>query len=569
MRRWFSIASRSFSLAWYHGVPGGVADRELGGGLVGRELVALGLEGVDDLLVDHRVARVQLPRRAQGDAEAVDRLVVGLELHEGRAHGLPHVADVGLVLTALVELARPIEGLDRIGIGLALPRIGEADRDVLQRLLAQLEAGQDALGDAVVVELDRLVEPLDRLDQEVALVVRPGQLVEGLGVERRVLAADDDLVVRADRLVELAGDGEVVVGQAADPGVADQLDVGALPRLAVGVGIDLLLAIDPGQRLLLGRHRRRDVVPLEAVGAGQGQEQHHRPALVLGLAVVGQEVEHRRHLPVGREPLDDLLPQRQRLAVVGDRLGRRVGQVEGLVGDVEVQVGQPEHRVRRELRMVGVLGDELLELLDDRAVTLGLGRGGVGDRGRELGLEIVGLVLEGPEELIAQAAVMLAGSAGVALPLGLDLLEHRQLDVGQRGGDAARRQAQARPRRRLVERRLRARLGGQRRGGDGHAGEDRGQAQGEGRGHGVPPVGADGSGGVGSGTGRSLGAGSVAGGAGASSSWASRMRSANSSFSCLSSRDFSRLSRLRSSSDSSFCDQPTSTTPTSDRTRTS
>lgn len=84
-----------------------------------RELVAL---PTDNLIADYSKSLAmwqtildrfpkfrQLPRRADRDAVGGDRLVPGLDLHERVAHHLPDVADVRLLLAALVEVQAPLE----------------------------------------------------------------------------------------------------------------------------------------------------------------------------------------------------------------------------------------------------------------------------------------------------------------------------------------------------------------------------------------------------------------------------------------------------------------------------
>ena len=108
-----------------------VARGEIRSGRIGSELVALGLERVDDLLFDLRVVRIKRPRIAERDLERVDGLIVGLQFDERMAKRDPHVAHVAFVFAALVEILRAFERLGRITLGFAVPRIGERHRDVL------------------------------------------------------------------------------------------------------------------------------------------------------------------------------------------------------------------------------------------------------------------------------------------------------------------------------------------------------------------------------------------------------------------------------------------------------
>jgi hypothetical protein len=216
-----------------------------------------------------------------------------------------------LVLAALVERLGALECARRVGLGLALPRIGERDRDVLDRFVAQLERRRIAGRDGVVVELDALVEVADRLDEDVALVVAPRELVDGLGVQLRLGRVVGDLAIGRDAIVELAGNREVLVRDAAHPRVTHELDLGAGIRLTVGVRIAQRLGFDALDRLGLRRHRRRLAVPLVVVRARQREEDLERLPIVFRLGVVREQVQRRRRLPVRRELLEDVLPQRE------------------------------------------------------------------------------------------------------------------------------------------------------------------------------------------------------------------------------------------------------------------
>ena len=218
--------------------------------------------------------------------------------------------------------------------------------------------------------------------------------------------------------------------------MAHQLGVGAGVRRAVGVRIAQVLALDPLERLGAGRRLARRIVPLVLVGARQREEHLERAPLVLGLAVVGEQVQGRRRLAVAREPGQDVLPQLDRRRVVGDQRGgvgraaRRRGVLlcgdlglDVLVGLVDVQIGEPEHRVGRELLVVGVIAQELLEQRDRVGVALaaiGLGaRDPLGVALLELGG--AGVVLAAGDR--AHPRVVLVGGGDEPLVVVLDLLE--------------------------------------------------------------------------------------------------------------------------------------------------
>ena len=189
---------------------------------------------------------------------------------------------------------------------------------------------------------------------------------------------------------------------------------------------------------------RRRIVPLELVRAREREERLERLALVAELAVVREQVERRRRLAVGRESVEDPLPQRERLRVIRhDRRRIRVrGPARGFlerqrglevgVRLIEVEVRELEHLVRRELLVRRVVREELLEERDRVRSTLDLsglgGRDLVGVSARQLAGAVVVLVARD----LAHPRVVGGCRDQEALVLLLDIAEILELLGGQR-----------------------------------------------------------------------------------------------------------------------------------------
>ncbi len=225
----------------------------------------------------------------------------------------------------------------------------------------------------------------------------------------------------------------MVVGDAADPRVTNELGLGILVGCARRVWIAQRLLLDALERFLPRRRLGRRIVPLVLIRAGQREEELERATLVLLHAVVRREVQRRRCLAVLRELGEDVFPQRDRLRVVrGDAaLGLRLTGLldrdellfDDLVREIDIQIREAEHRVGRELLVVRVIDEELLEQRDGLAVLLALHRLGLGDA-----ICVALREVRGPRVVLAtrdraHARVVLRGRLRELLEVGFDLGE--------------------------------------------------------------------------------------------------------------------------------------------------
>jgi hypothetical protein len=296
---------------------------------------AVPLPGGHDLGLDPRGLGRE---RALGDDQLVGlhRLrVLGL-VEEDVAQALVELGLVGASAEGLEEGARPRHAAPAL--------VGKADGGVLDGLGPDVAGGRPAaLPRFLDVEVEELHEGLHRAGEVVHAVPGPAELVEGAGVER-VGRVGANLGERLGRPLQGVGLHLVEVPVAEpDPGLGHEgalrvvLDEGQedparllpLPHLAQAVAEQV---VDAVEEAVVGEPGDEPLVERDGGGIAL-----HR--LGGGIATLGHGLLHL--LP----PLGELL------AVL-------------VVGPLVVQLGQAEHGVRREAGVVGVAGEELLELRD-------------------------------------------------------------------------------------------------------------------------------------------------------------------------------------------------------------
>ena len=335
-------------------------------------------------VADHR-HRTLVDQRAVVAEARVVALLHGLLQ---QAH---HVRVVGVVFAAVDELEQTA----------LLDRLAGVPGFAGQQLLLGLQIGEaralDAAGDATEAQPDHLVGQADGLEQLGAAVGGDG----GDAHLRQDLqqALGDALAVVLERLVQVAEHlaaadqvGQHLVGEERiDRGGAEADQHGEVVRIARGGGLDQDVAVAAqtllGQAVVHGADRQRGVGRQLAGGdVAVGQHQQHLAGAHRGLGLVGdgahRGLEADGFLVV---EVDDLALEAR--AVEGHQsvpLGRRdhrgvedraVGVVGGLLEDVALgaQAGFQGHHHRfaqRVDRRVGDLGELLAEVVEGRAHAL-------------------------------------------------------------------------------------------------------------------------------------------------------------------------------------------------------
>ncbi len=417
--------------------------------LGGRHQVAVLLVGVDDAVLDARRVEVIRPLRQQRLVHGDGVLVSGL-IEVDVAEPLEHLADVRLLLAALVEVHRPLQAGDGVGQRVAVPiRFAEADTQVLDRFRPQVGADLLSGGGARVGVLDQIVELAHRLGEAVVAVIRPRQLVQRPIVIGRILERQH-LAERGDREPQLV---RVVEVELADAGPRLGNELRLLPnRRAVLVELLVAAGCAGPARRRLGRRDRR-IERLEAVRADEREQR------LLGLLVFAHLAQAEAQQVIGRieEAVARELGEQAAILVDGRRViharRRRVGRVrrvEGLlVGLVGIQVflsrffvvqlGEAKHRVRRPALVVRIPEQERLEHRD--RVTAAVARLTIVqvDLRIVFGLYRLGLVVELALQDVARGRTVFRHHLREALDVLLHLVQQARIGWTRRDGRRRRR----------------------------------------------------------------------------------------------------------------------------------